>query len=215
MSYAVSFDNSTFHAAVFLYSIIHLPIAQQPVVLSHVARWLRPDGVLVLTAGVDAWIGSEDRWLGTTATMWWSQAETATYRRWLNDAGFSIVDEQVVPYSWPTGGVEAMCAAIRELFTDATVWVQAGLPTTTGADEAIAIVRSWGVMFPAYDSEIRHVASSGDVVLVERVDIMRRAGGSVALALPVMSIAEFDNGKIMRWNEYYDTAVVPGLGASQ
>ena len=44
---------------------------------------------------------------------------------------------------------------------------------------------------------------------------MRRADGSVALALPVMSIAEFDNGKIMRWNEYYDTAVVPGLGASQ
>jgi ubiquinone/menaquinone biosynthesis C-methylase UbiE len=93
----VSFKDGLFDAAVFLYSIIHLPLAHQPLVLSRVARWLRPGGTLLLTAGVDAWTGSEQRWLGTSATMWWSQADAATYRHWLIDAGFTILDENLVP----------------------------------------------------------------------------------------------------------------------
>ncbi|MEO5842817.1 MAG: class I SAM-dependent methyltransferase [Acidimicrobiales bacterium] len=63
----LSFEDGLFDAAVFLYSIIHLPLAQQPVVLSGVTRWLRPGGVLLLTAGVDAWTGSERRLFGTSA----------------------------------------------------------------------------------------------------------------------------------------------------
>ncbi|MGH9000647.1 MAG: class I SAM-dependent methyltransferase [Acidimicrobiia bacterium] len=30
-----------FDAVVFLYAIIHIPLAQQPVLLEHIARWLR------------------------------------------------------------------------------------------------------------------------------------------------------------------------------
>ena len=31
--------------------------------------------------------GTEDRWLGGPAAMWWSQADSATYRGWLEQAG--------------------------------------------------------------------------------------------------------------------------------
>src|SRR5262245_25468130 len=113
--------------------------------------------------------------------------------------------------SWQRGGADEVCATIRELFTDSTVWVQPGLPTTTGADEAIAIVRSWGGGFASYEVEIRHVASTDDAVLAERFETFRRADGSVFLALPVVGVAEFSGGKITVWREYYDTAALPGF----
>jgi limonene-1,2-epoxide hydrolase len=114
--------------------------------------------------------------------------------------------------SWERGGVDEVCAQIRQLFTDTTVWVQPGLPTTTGADEAIAIVQTWGAGFASYEVEIRHVASAGDAVLAERFETFRHADGSIFLALPVVGVAEFRDGKITNWREYYDTAGVPGLG---
>jgi len=114
--------------------------------------------------------------------------------------------------SWERGGLDAVCAAIRELFTDTTVWVQPGLPTATGPDEAVAIVETWGAASVGYELEVRHVASTDDAVLVERVETFRGADGSVFLTLPVVGVAEFRDGKITVWREYYDSAVVPGLG---
>jgi len=113
--------------------------------------------------------------------------------------------------SWERGGAAEVCAKIRDLFTDATVWVQPGLPTTTGPDEAIAIVQTWGAAFASYELEIRHVASSDDAVLVERFETFRHGDGSIFLALPVVGVAEFRDGKITNWREYYDSAAVPGL----
>jgi limonene-1,2-epoxide hydrolase len=114
--------------------------------------------------------------------------------------------------SWERGGLDEVCATIRRLFTDTTVWVQPGLPTATGADEAIAIVRSWGAATSGYELEVRHIASAGDAVLVERVETFRSDDGSVFLVLPVVGVAEFRDGKITNWREYYDSAQVPGLG---
>jgi hypothetical protein len=36
-------------------------------------------------------------WLGGTTTMWWSQADSATYRRWLVQAGLDVVEDRYVP----------------------------------------------------------------------------------------------------------------------
>ena len=93
----VQFDPERFDAAVMLYSIIHVPVAEHRSLLERVCTWLRPGGVLLLTAGVDEWTGAEDDWFGTAATMWWSQADAASYRRWLTGGGFVIDDEAVVP----------------------------------------------------------------------------------------------------------------------
>ena len=48
-------------------------------------------------------------------------------------------------------------------------------------------------------------------VLAERFETFRHTDGSVYLALPVVGVAEFRDGKIAVWREYYDTAIVPGL----
>jgi hypothetical protein len=80
-----------------LYSIIHVPLEEQQELIRRVASWLCPGGVLLMTAGMHAWIGSEDNWLGTSATMCWSQADAPTYRTWLESAGFVIDHEAIVP----------------------------------------------------------------------------------------------------------------------
>ena len=51
--------------------------------------------------------------------------------------------------------------------------------------------------------EIRHIASSGNVVLTERVDHLSIQGKPVAL--PVMGTFEIgDDGKIHAWRDYFD-----------
>jgi 2-polyprenyl-3-methyl-5-hydroxy-6-metoxy-1,4-benzoquinol methylase len=93
----VEFDECAFDAVVCLYAIIHLPLADQPLLLQRIARWLRPGGWLLATTGHDAWTGTESGWLGGEADMWWSQADAATYRTWIADAGLTIVDQRFVP----------------------------------------------------------------------------------------------------------------------
>lgn len=93
----VAFGAGSFDAVVCLYAIIHVPVEHQPVVIDKIGSWLRPGGRLLLSAGSQAWTGSEERWLGTSATMWWSQADASTYARWLVDAGFVIDSQDLVP----------------------------------------------------------------------------------------------------------------------
>jgi 2-polyprenyl-3-methyl-5-hydroxy-6-metoxy-1,4-benzoquinol methylase len=87
----------SFDAVAALYSIIHVPLAEQPRLLAAFAHWIVDDGVLLLIAGARAWTGSQTDWLGGDAEMWWSHADTDTYRGWLTDAGFRVLDEQFVP----------------------------------------------------------------------------------------------------------------------
>jgi limonene-1,2-epoxide hydrolase len=109
------------------------------------------------------------------------------------------------------GGSELVCARIRDLFTDTTVWIQPGLPTAIGADAAIDLVQTWGAAFSGYELEVRHVARTDRAVLIERFETFRTPDGSVLFELPVVGVAEFRDGKIVHWREYYDSAAIPGL----
>jgi 2-polyprenyl-3-methyl-5-hydroxy-6-metoxy-1,4-benzoquinol methylase len=93
----VQFTAASFDAVVCLYAIIHVPLDRQPLVLTHIARWLRPGGWLLLAAGEDAWTGSEEGWLGSASAMWWSQEDAATYRQWIVDAGLAVVEQRFIP----------------------------------------------------------------------------------------------------------------------
>lgn len=84
-------------AVVCLYTLIHLPLADQPRLIESIATWLRPGGWLLATVGTSAWTGTEDNWLGGPATMWWSHADAATYRSWLHQAGLAIIAEDFIP----------------------------------------------------------------------------------------------------------------------
>jgi SAM-dependent methyltransferase len=91
------FPPGSFDAIVCLYTLIHMPLDQQPRLLCSIAEWLRPGGWLLATTGQDAWTGTQDNWLGGPATMWWSHADAATYRSWLQQAGLEVTVQQFVP----------------------------------------------------------------------------------------------------------------------
>jgi SAM-dependent methyltransferase len=93
----VEFEPGSFGAIVSLYALIHLPLAAQPGLLRRAAAWLRPAGWLLAVTGQDAWTGTRDNWLGGQAPMWWSHADAASYRSWIQDAGLQIVEQAFVP----------------------------------------------------------------------------------------------------------------------
>ncbi|HAF09323.1 MAG TPA: class I SAM-dependent methyltransferase [Chloroflexi bacterium] len=94
----LEFPEGAFDVVVCLFSIIHVPVAEQPAFLRSIARWLRPGGVLIATAGHGAWTGSESGWLGVPGgDMWWSHADAETYRKWFADAGLIIEEDRFVP----------------------------------------------------------------------------------------------------------------------
>jgi membrane-associated phospholipid phosphatase/SAM-dependent methyltransferase len=94
---AVEFEPASFDAIACLYSLIHMPLAAQPDLLRRAAGWLRPAGWLLAVAGHDAWTGTEDTWLGGGTPMWWSQADAATYRSWIEAAGLTVTEQAFVP----------------------------------------------------------------------------------------------------------------------
>lgn len=93
----LDFPAGSFDAVVCLYALIHMPLAEQPDLLRRIRGWLRPAGWLLAVAGQDAWTGTADDWLEGQTPMWWSQADAATYRSWIERAGMQIIEQEFVP----------------------------------------------------------------------------------------------------------------------
>ncbi|MEU6851222.1 class I SAM-dependent methyltransferase [Actinacidiphila alni] len=94
---AVPYEPASFDAVVSLFALIHIPLAEQPPLLRDIAGWLRPGGCFVATTGYREWTGTEDDWLGGGAPMWWSQADAATNRSWIEASGLTVEREEFVP----------------------------------------------------------------------------------------------------------------------
>jgi hypothetical protein len=95
---AVVFAPESFEAVLVLYSLIHVPLAEQPSLLGRMREWLVPGGRGLLITGHRAWTGAERGWLGG-GQMWWRHSDAGTYREWLSAAGFRIDAEEFVPES--------------------------------------------------------------------------------------------------------------------
>jgi SAM-dependent methyltransferase len=108
----VRFPPSSFDAVVSLYALIHMPLDAQPLLLGRIGGWLRPGGWFLATTGQRAWTGTEDGWLGGEAPMWWSHADAATYRAWIEQAGLTVLAQEVVPEA---DGAHALFWARRPL----------------------------------------------------------------------------------------------------
>jgi SAM-dependent methyltransferase len=84
-------------AAIALFMLWHMPRPEARELVRRVAAWLRPGGLLLATLGAR----SEDRrprveeWLG--APMYFAGLSEPTSRRWLEDAGFDLLEAQIVP----------------------------------------------------------------------------------------------------------------------
>jgi len=89
-----SFAPGSFDAVAAFYSIINVPLDEQPALLERIAGWLAPGGWLLATVGREPWTGIEENWRGVAgARMYYSHADVAKYRAWFAAAGFAIEEE--------------------------------------------------------------------------------------------------------------------------
>lgn len=98
--------------------------------------------------------------------------------------------------------------ALRPLLCVDAVYQNVGKPPFVGA---AAIVANLGAQFSAfpdsYEYRVLNIAAHDDVVLTERLDMIRTASGAVH-GVPVMGAFEVGDGKISRWTDYWDSALV-------
>ena len=102
------FEPRSFDAVVAFYSIIHVPRTMHTDLFQRIASWLRPDGLLMVTMGVEDAPGTvEEEWLGVP--MYFSHFNAPTNRSIVQRAGFVIESAEVVeddengrpvPFQW-------------------------------------------------------------------------------------------------------------------
>lgn len=103
-------------------------------------------------------------------------------------------------------GSEAMRAAIREAFAEQCVWQNGRLATTTGPDEAIALMAAAEERgISAVEFVVLNLAVHGDIVFAERIDHARTADGTLVWSVPVVGVLEFEGSKLIAWREYFDS----------
>jgi limonene-1,2-epoxide hydrolase len=107
-------------------------------------------------------------------------------------------------------------AAIRKHFADDCVWQQSGMPTTTGPEEAAALLDGLvdSIGLATLEVEYLHIASNEDVVFTERLDWMVAKDGKRFGPTVVVGVTEFRDGKISAWREYFDTSGLANLRES-
>lgn len=89
----VHFEPGSFDAVVAFYSLINVPVDEQPALIAAIARWLVPGGHVLATVGHDAWTGVERDWRGVPgACMYYSQATITRYLEWFAAAGLDVVE---------------------------------------------------------------------------------------------------------------------------
>jgi SAM-dependent methyltransferase len=83
-------------AVVAVLTLTHVPREEHGDVLARFATWLRPGGLLLATFGTGDQPGwFENDWLG--APMFFSHFDADTNRRLVQEAGFELLEDEVVP----------------------------------------------------------------------------------------------------------------------
>ena len=98
---------------------------------------------------------------------------------------------------------------VRELFTHDCIWIQPGIPTTTGPDEAIALsdgMTAMGISGIRVTMLSSATSADGNTVFTERIDEIVGPEGTIIGSVPVVGVTQFRDGKIWRWTEYFDSA---------
>jgi limonene-1,2-epoxide hydrolase len=101
--------------------------------------------------------------------------------------------------------------AARRYLASNAVYQNTGMPATHGVDSIVENLAGQMAMFPdSYEYRLVNLVGEGEVVLTERQDMIRDGNGSLH-AVPVMGTFVLSNGKITRWTDYWDTALVPKM----
>jgi limonene-1,2-epoxide hydrolase len=93
---------------------------------------------------------------------------------------------------------------VRPLLADDVVYQNTGMPAAVGIDAVAENLAGQFAQFPdSYEYRMVNLAADGDVVLTERLDMIRTPGGDV-MGVPVMGTFVVRDGKIARWTDYWD-----------
>ncbi|WP_223834233.1 class I SAM-dependent methyltransferase [Spirosoma profusum] len=93
---SLNFPALSFDGVLALYSIIHLPIAEQPALFNEVYNWLKAEGYFLCITGAQAWTGTDEDWNQLGTSMYWSHTDAITYQSWFLEIGFTILDTHFV-----------------------------------------------------------------------------------------------------------------------
>ena len=97
-------------------------------------------------------------------------------------------------------------SALRPLLADDAVYQNTGMPATVGAEAIVQnLAGQFGAFPDSYEYKTINLAADGDVVLTERLDMIKTPTG--VQGVPVMGTFVVRAGKIIRWTDYWDTTL--------
>jgi limonene-1,2-epoxide hydrolase len=98
--------------------------------------------------------------------------------------------------------------ALRPLLADEVVYQNTGMAAATGIEAVLESIAGQFAMFPdSYEYRTVNSAAEGDIVMNERVDMIKGPDGNVH-GLPVMGTFVVRNAKITRWTDYWDSGLI-------
>jgi limonene-1,2-epoxide hydrolase len=101
--------------------------------------------------------------------------------------------------TWPRGDLDEIVA----FFSDDAVYTDGPRGTSRGAEAIRAEMSPLLEMVPSTTAEVKNLVASGELVMVERVDIFEMAGKK--FEVEISGVFEVDKqGRISRWRDYYD-----------
>jgi limonene-1,2-epoxide hydrolase len=97
-------------------------------------------------------------------------------------------------------------SALRPFLADDAVYQNTGMPASVGADAIVDnLAGQFGAFPDSYEYKTINLAADGDVVLTERLDMIKTPTG--VQGVPVMGAFVVREGKITRWTDYWDTTL--------
>ena len=104
--------------------------------------------------------------------------------------------------------VKRDAGALRPLLADDVVYQNTGMVAASGIEAVLENVAGQFAMFPdSYEYRTINAVGEGDVVMNERIDMIRGPDGKVH-GLPVMGAFVVRDGKIARWTDYWDSGLI-------
>lgn len=114
--------------------------------------------------------------------------------------------------SWEKGSFSDLADSYRRFLAPDVRYENPGVPACNGIDESIALISSVCLM-PKMDIqtirvEIKTIAAVDSLVFTERVDWHYDSKMNAVLVPAICGVMEFKGGKIVRWADYFDPAVM-------
>ena len=100
----LDFPDGSFDGVTAFYSITHISREQHPALLNNIGKWIRPNGVLVLSMSKGSTEGMTEPWIDDRP-MYFSGFDPETNKKLVQDAGLEIVsarEETDLEFGQPT-----------------------------------------------------------------------------------------------------------------